>query len=165
MGASGTLTRAGLRAAATPAAERFAGMLERVDRRSARVLTILTYHRVDDPGHRPRLDPALLSATSAEFERHVAYVASSCNPLSLEDLVAIRRGQAEAPDRAVLVTFDDAYRDFAENAWPVLRAHGVPATLFVPTAYAADRDRRFWWDRLYAAFAGSDRGTVTTSLG
>jgi peptidoglycan/xylan/chitin deacetylase (PgdA/CDA1 family) len=165
VGASRALSKVALRAARTGAAERLAGMLERVDRRAARAITVLTYHRVDDPARRPQLDPALLSAAPAEFERQVAYVAERCSALSLPELLAIRRGQAEAPEHAVLVTFDDAYRDFAENAWPILRDHGVPATLFVPTAYAADRDRRFWWDRLHAAFAASNRGAVRTSLG
>jgi peptidoglycan/xylan/chitin deacetylase (PgdA/CDA1 family) len=153
MGAKRALSSAALRLARTPAAERVAGGLERVDRRSARMLTILTYHRVDYPGAQPLLDPALLSAAPAEFERQIAHVAARHRPLSLDELLAVRRGEAELPERAVLVTFDDGYRDFAENAWPVLRRHGVPATLFVPTAYPGDRSRRFWWDRLHAAFS------------
>ena len=157
MGARSALSSVALRLARTSAAEAVAGGLERVDRRSARMLTVLTYHRVDEPGARPLLDPALLSAAPADFERQIANVAARHRPLSLSELLAIRHGEAELPERAVLVTFDDAYRDFAEHAWPVLRRHGVPATLFVPTAYAGERDRRFWWDRLYAAFAMSGR--------
>jgi hypothetical protein len=57
----------------------------------------------------------------------------------------------------VLLTFDDAYRDFAEHAWPVLRSHGLPAVLFVPTAFPGDPERSFWWDRLYRAFACARR--------
>ncbi|MCC6801176.1 MAG: polysaccharide deacetylase family protein, partial [Anaerolineae bacterium] len=53
--------------------------------------------------------------------------------------------------RAVLVTFDDGYCDFAEHAWPVLRKLGLPVTLFVPTAYPDHPERGFWWDRLYNA--------------
>ena len=41
----------------------------------------------------------------------------------------------------MLLTFDDAYRDFATNAWPTLKRYGLPATLFVPTAYAGERSR------------------------
>ncbi len=57
------------------------------------------------------------------------------------------------------VTFDDACRDFGEIAWPILRRHGVPATVFVPTAYPDHPELRFWWDRLYSALSGtSTRG-------
>ena len=37
--------------------------------------------------------------------------------------------------RPVLLTFDDAYADFYEDAFPTLQRHGFPATLYVPTAY------------------------------
>ena len=42
------------------------------------------------------------------------------------------------PDRAVLITFDDGYRDTLENAMPVLQKHGFPAVIFVPVAYMDD---------------------------
>jgi peptidoglycan/xylan/chitin deacetylase (PgdA/CDA1 family) len=32
-----------------------------------------------------------------------------------------------------------------------LQGLGLPVTLFVPTAFPADRRRRFWWDRLHRA--------------
>ena len=139
-----------------PAFERVVEVLERLDRGPPRVLCVLTYHRVDEVEHGSGLDPALISATPGEFERQVAWLAANRTALSLEDLLRIRRGAVPMPPRPLLVTFDDAYRDFASNAWPVLRRHGIPATLFVPTAYP-DRDTHFWWDRLHCAFARTAR--------
>jgi len=55
----------------------------------------------------------------------------------------------------VLITFDDACRDFGEIAWPILRRHALPATVFVPTAFPDDAARTFWWDRLHRAVAAS----------
>jgi peptidoglycan/xylan/chitin deacetylase (PgdA/CDA1 family) len=43
------------------------------------------------------------------------------------------------PERAVLITFDDGYRDNLANAAPILRKHGYPAVLFVPIGYLDDR--------------------------
>jgi peptidoglycan/xylan/chitin deacetylase (PgdA/CDA1 family) len=120
-------------------------------------LTVLTYHRVAEPDARPDLDPRLISATPARFERQVAWLCAHAAPLALGELLEIRRGRATAPRRAVLVTFDDAYRDFAETAWPLLRAHGIPVTLFVPTAFPDSSNRAFWWDRLHRALARTTR--------
>jgi peptidoglycan/xylan/chitin deacetylase (PgdA/CDA1 family) len=114
-------------------------------------LGVLTYHRVDEPDGAPLLYPGLLSATPAEFEEQMLFVATRYRPISLADLLEVRRGRASLPQRAVLVTFDDAYRDFAEHAWPRLRRLGVPVTLFVATAYPDRPVLAFWWDRLWAA--------------
>jgi peptidoglycan/xylan/chitin deacetylase (PgdA/CDA1 family) len=139
--------------------------LERLDA-GGECVTVLTYHRVDAAERRPDLDPALISTTPAEFERHVAYLARTRDVLSLDDLLAIRRGRRPWPRHAVLVTFDDAYADFAEHAWPALRRHGVPVTLFVPTAYPDHPERAFWWDRLHRVVdAAGDAGTLPSPLG
>ena len=128
---------------------RLAGFLEAAT--PAGRLAVLTYHRVDEPDGAPLLYPGLLSATPAEFEEQMLFVATRYRPISLADLLEVRRGRASLPRRAVLVTFDDAYRDFAEHAWPRLRRLGVPVTLFVATAYPDRPVLAFWWDRLWAA--------------
>ena len=135
-------------------------LLERLDGRRDGLLTVLMYHRVARPEDRPDLDPALISATPTEFERQMAYLAERCPVLSLEDLLAVRRGQRGLPAGAVMVTFDDAYCDFADSAWPVLRRHGLPVTLFVPTALPDHPERAFWWDRLHQALEHGDRGVA-----
>jgi peptidoglycan/xylan/chitin deacetylase (PgdA/CDA1 family) len=43
--------------------------------------------------------------------------------------------QVPAEADAVAITFDDALGTFADIAWPLLRAHALPATVFVPTAH------------------------------
>jgi peptidoglycan/xylan/chitin deacetylase (PgdA/CDA1 family) len=121
-----------------------------------RWLTVLTYHRIAERG-RDDLDPALISATPLEFERQADWLASNATPVSLEDVLAAQVGATRLPRRALLVTFDDAYCDFAERAWPVLHARGIPAVLFVATAYPGRRDHGFWWDRLHRALVRTER--------
>jgi peptidoglycan/xylan/chitin deacetylase (PgdA/CDA1 family) len=130
------------------------------------VLTILTYHRVDEPMARPDLMPSLISATPAAFAEQVASLARQFEPVSLQDVLEALDRPDRLPARAVLVTFDDGYADFAANAWPVLRDASVPVTLFVATAFAADPTTPFWWDRLWAAVHGAaGRPPVVTPLG
>lgn len=132
-----------------------AGAIVRVGERIAPwprgVLAVLTYHRVADPGARPDLAPNLISATPAAFADQMSVLATRYRPVSLPEVVAALARPAALPPRAVLVTFDDAYADFAD-AWTVMRERGVPATLFVPTAMPTEPSRPFWWDRLWAAW-------------
>src|SRR3954452_21146204 len=98
-------------------------------------LAVLMYHRIGDPATAP---PGLVSATPATFRRQMRWLADSGRAVSLADVLAARAGTSSLPPRAVLVTFDDGYADFAEHAWPVLRSFGIPVTLFVPTAFAGN---------------------------
>src|SRR5215218_9018108 len=123
-------------------------------------LTVLTYHRVGDPRCGP---PGLVSATPAAFERQMRWLARTGRAVGLDDVLRGRDGEGPPARDAVLVTFDDAYRDFAEHAWPVLRRLRIPVVLFVPTAFPAS-GRAFWWERLFAAIDAA-RGEVDTPLG
>jgi peptidoglycan/xylan/chitin deacetylase (PgdA/CDA1 family) len=139
--------------------------VDRLAPRPTSVLPVLMYHRVDCVRERPDVDPILLSATPDAFEAQMAVVASEYTPLSVEMLLDVKRGRP-LPDRAVMVTFDDGYRDFAEQAWPIMRRHDVPVTLFVPTAHVDAPDEGFWWDRLYRAFTRTERtDELATSIG
>jgi peptidoglycan/xylan/chitin deacetylase (PgdA/CDA1 family) len=57
----------------------------------------------------------------------------------------IRNGQDCS--RVVAITFDDAFDDFLEFAFPVLEQFSVPATLFVPTGFIGRSNE---WDFPYA---------------
>lgn len=133
------------------AAAALAGLAERFDDGRPNVLRVLTYHRVDRPEARPTLNPRLISASPEAFAAQMAILAARYRVVSLADVLAAARSESRLPPRAVLVTFDDACRDFAEHAWPVMRRLGLPATVFVPTAYPDRPEYAFWWDRLYHA--------------
>jgi peptidoglycan/xylan/chitin deacetylase (PgdA/CDA1 family) len=120
-------------------------------------LRVLTYHRIGDPSSQPEQYPGLFSATPEDFDSQLAHLTRRYRPVSIARVLEARRGGRPLPPRAVLVTFDDGYRDFAELAWPALRRHGVPATLFVPTAFPDQPQRAFWWDRLYHAVTATRR--------
>lgn len=83
---------------------------------------ILTYHSIDASG-------SVISVAERVFRRHAEWMADShVRVVSVEDLLALR------PDEeAVAITFDDAFENFASVAWPILRDHDLPATVFVVT--------------------------------
>lgn len=151
--------RSGFRGLATAVADvpGLVGALERLERPRRDVLTVLMYHRVDEVGADPDLDPSLLSATPQGFRRQIEHLVRARHLVSMYELLAVRRGEASLPPGSVMVTFDDAYADFDANAWPVLRDSGAPVTLFVPTAFPDSPGPGFWWDRLYRAFRATAR--------
>jgi peptidoglycan/xylan/chitin deacetylase (PgdA/CDA1 family) len=64
----------------------------------------------------------------------------------------------------VALTFDDGYRDNYTEAFPALRARGLPATVFV-TANHLDTGAPFWWDRLADAIRAAPGGEHALDLG
>ena len=154
------LKRAALSAVNSPAFARCLTLLERrhvgaslVD--APRLLRVLTYHRVDEPARCAGVYPRIM-VSPREFERQMRYAAAHYNVISMAQVMDVVQGGGVLPPRSLLITFDDAYVDFAEKAWPILRRHGLPATLFVPTAFPDHPERVFWWDRLYHALAVAD---------
>ncbi len=58
--------------------------------------------------------------------------------------------------RFVCLTFDGAYKDVITSAYPVLSRHGVPFTIYVPTAFP-DGLGEAWWLALEQVIAREDR--------
>lgn len=147
----------------------FQRWLTRIERRSdgrTDLLRVLMYHRVAPAAERPDLASSLISAAPGDFQAQMEHVAANFRPISALELLECYGRGVPLPPRSVLVTFDDGYRDFARHAWPVLRRLGIPAVLFVATAFAADPARRFWWDRLHAAVHSLEDGrNLTTPWG
>jgi peptidoglycan/xylan/chitin deacetylase (PgdA/CDA1 family) len=98
-----------------------------------RTLRVLMYHKVND------LTPNPTTVPTAVFEEQMALLAElGYVPVPLEAVRDHYLLGAELPERAVLITFDDGYRDNLENALPVLRRNGYPAVLFVPIGFLDD---------------------------
>jgi peptidoglycan/xylan/chitin deacetylase (PgdA/CDA1 family) len=146
-------------AAKSSAFNRFVKLLENMDGQQPGFLRVLTYHRVDEPTRRPWLDPGLISASPKDFDEQMAYLATFYQMVTISDVLAAlkSRNTKDLPPRAVLVTFDDGYCDFEEHAWPILRRHKAPVTLFVPTVYPDHPEQTFWWDDLYHALQSTNR--------
>jgi peptidoglycan/xylan/chitin deacetylase (PgdA/CDA1 family) len=156
------LRRVAAAAVELAASSRLLDLLERSGGDDRRILRVVTYHRILGPGDAMAY-PGVVSTTPDGFARQVQSLVSRFRIISLEEAVSALQGRSSLPPRALLFSFDDAYRDFAVHAWPVLRSHGVPAVLFVPTAFPGQPERAFWWDRLYRAFARGGCGDVLPS--
>ncbi|MBX9711588.1 MAG: polysaccharide deacetylase family protein [Xanthobacteraceae bacterium] len=73
--------------------------------------------------------------------------------------VAEARERAQRPRgnaRFVALTFDGAYRDFLNHAYPVLQRYEVPFSLYVPTGFV-DNIAQAWWLALEVIVARAPR--------
>ena len=131
-------------------------MLEGMRDNRTDLLRVLTYHRISDDVDGKRCDASLISARPEQFKRQMEFLADVYHPVSLEEVIRSTKCETSLPPRAVLITFDDAYQDFATDAWPVLKTLGIPVVMFVPTAFPDGTQNGFWWDRLYSALVLSE---------
>jgi peptidoglycan/xylan/chitin deacetylase (PgdA/CDA1 family) len=93
---------------------------------------VLCYHSISDLGGDPVL--ADYGITERLFRWQIERLRrSGYRFIAARELVAMLHGHGGVPRDAVLVTFDDAYRDFLTGALPVLREHGIQAATFVVT--------------------------------
>ncbi len=91
---------------------------------------VLMYHRVC---RLPEYDQ--LTVSPMRFRRQMEVLASRYRVVSLRQ--GIEQLAAGSSEPAVAITFDDGYRDNLLNALPVLSELGLPATIFVTAAFAA----------------------------
>lgn len=106
---------------------------------------ILMFHRVLPPGGTPRIYNHLgLEISPARLEDTIRFFRKrDYDFLSLDDLSGY--GKARLPARRFVVfTFDDGYADNYEIAYPILRKHGIPFTIYVTTGQP-DGHAFIWW--------------------
>jgi peptidoglycan/xylan/chitin deacetylase (PgdA/CDA1 family)/SAM-dependent methyltransferase len=100
-------------------------------RETTTAVPILMYHSVADDGP-AELAPYRISPSrfreQLRYLRHHGY--HSVTLAQWGECLAARRA---LPGRPVILTFDDGYKDFIENAWPILERADFGATLFVVT--------------------------------
>jgi peptidoglycan/xylan/chitin deacetylase (PgdA/CDA1 family) len=119
-------------------------------------LSALVYHRVAPLPGPGGLDRDLVDATPEEFEGHLALLREWFTPVGLDDVVAARLGRRALPEDALLITFDDGYKDNHRHALPLLQKAGMRAVFFVATDFV-ERRRLFWWERVSLLVRRSSR--------
>jgi peptidoglycan/xylan/chitin deacetylase (PgdA/CDA1 family) len=113
---------------------------------------VLMYHRILGA------DRSLIGLGVEQFAEQMRWVRDTCDPIRPEELME----RARRPGRgrpAVLVTFDDGYRDYHDHAYPVLARHEIPAVVFLATSFM-DHGGMLWTDEVQWAALSTKRERV-----
>jgi peptidoglycan/xylan/chitin deacetylase (PgdA/CDA1 family) len=124
-------------------------------------IAVLTYHRVAAAQWGSLFDDGVIDTSPTELDEQLAFLKKHFDVITLDDLIAFRRG-GRLPKNPALVTFDDGYRDNHDIALPILKRHGVKAVFFIATSYVDER-RIFWWDRINYVIKSSARARIELS--
>jgi peptidoglycan/xylan/chitin deacetylase (PgdA/CDA1 family) len=126
----------------------YSGLLDLMARRRKHLggvgrFLILMYHRVAPAGYGWSAPPV----TPRQFDQQLEFLRWHWEVLSL-DAICERLQARKTPARdCVAITFDDGYQDNYKYAYPLLRKHSLPATIFLATGHVGSA-LGFWWDRL-----------------
>lgn len=106
-------------------------------------LLILCYHGVVADDHPDEAYRYRNTVSQQQFDAQMRLVARLFHPITAHDLLRAMAGTDRLPARALLVTFDDGFRNNLTQAAPVLERYGIPAVFHVTTGYVGQR-RRLW---------------------
>lgn len=121
---------------------------------------ILTLHRVR-PWREKSFAPNRFLEITPEFLGRVITLLKrdGFDVVPLDEVPA--RLESKRPRRPfAVITFDDGYRDNLEYAWPILKRHGAPWTVFIAPDFVEGRGR-LWWLELEESIARLDVVDVT----
>lgn len=122
---------------------------------------VLVYHRISPINH----DNFILKDLSVSpeiFERQMKYIKARYRLLPLEELVQGLKNNPGKMREVIAVTFDDAYLDNYQYAFPVLKKYGIPGAIFVPTGFI-ETGSIFWWSKLIRMLSDTGKNLVRFS--
>lgn len=93
--------------------------------RSRSGTAVLAYHLV---GADTR---AVVDVPLPEFRRQLDWLKAECEVVTLEEALC----SPGSGRQRVVLTFDDAYRNFLDRAWPELALRNLPSLLYVPVGF------------------------------
>lgn len=114
-------------------------------------LPVLTYHYIRVVQN-PTLDQLgfSLSVTPENFKSQMQYLIDYGYTTISPDFLyqSLKKGQ-KLPGKSVILTFDDGYQDFYQNAFPILSEFNLKATIFVVVNFVGDKESRYLsWDQI-----------------
>nr|WP_227592174.1 poly-beta-1,6-N-acetyl-D-glucosamine N-deacetylase PgaB [Acinetobacter sp. SK-43] len=95
----------------------------------ATTLTVIGYHEITD--EKDALIPSY-AVTTQQFSEHIQSLKKNgCHFINVDQLIKAHQGKYRLPKKPVLLTVDDGYQSFYQNAYPIIRKNKIPVLLAV----------------------------------
>jgi peptidoglycan/xylan/chitin deacetylase (PgdA/CDA1 family) len=98
--------------------------------RTGHGLAVIMYHFVRDLA--TSRYPDIKGLTVDEFRGQVDFIRRHFSPIGMDEVLAALDGDRQLPEHAILLTFDDGYRDHYDNVLPVLLENELSGCFFPP---------------------------------
>ena len=122
-------------------------LLVKEKRAGSRKPLILLYHRViadDDPEMTHSIRG--MTTTPEIFKAELNFLKKKFSVISMNNLLKHLEEGTAIPRRSVAITFDDGWRDNYLNAFPILKNHEIPATIFITVNLTGTGDK-VWFNK------------------
>lgn len=105
---------------------------------------VLNYHQINNR------DKNSLTVRPGIFADELDYLtASGYHVISLDQFISHQQAGTPLPDKPVLITFDDGYRDNYTEAFPLLKERNMPALIFIITDYIGTQKNYLTWPQIH----------------
>jgi peptidoglycan/xylan/chitin deacetylase (PgdA/CDA1 family) len=106
-------------------------------------IPVLVYHKITERDYSGLNVHIPLSVSYASFNKQMEYLnKQNCKPLSIQEYIECVNDKKGFPDKSVLITFDDGYKNVQRLAYAALKKYSFPAVVFVACEYIGT-GRRF----------------------
>ncbi|KGP74605.1 polysaccharide deacetylase family protein [Pontibacillus yanchengensis] len=117
---------------------------------TAEKIPVLMYHRIIDDSdisdvhfneNNNLLETVVLKS---EFEKQMQYLHDEGYAvLNLQEFLSFIKNEFEVPEKSVLITFDDGFKDNFTEAYPVLKSYGFTAVDFIVTGLVSEQKTEY----------------------
>jgi len=92
------------------------------------IVRIIAYHNIS------KIYPSYLDISMKPdiFEKQIQLLKNSCNIVSLDEANELLKNNKNYKD-TVAFTFDDSYKEYFTDLFPILQKYKIPATIFIST--------------------------------
>jgi peptidoglycan/xylan/chitin deacetylase (PgdA/CDA1 family) len=100
------------------------------------IVPILMYHYISSSPWKDDKIRIGLSTPPFIFERQLKQLSDDgYTTITLNEMFDAFAGRISLPEKPVILTFDDGYADFYQNAFPLLKKYSMKGTVFVITSF------------------------------
>ena len=130
------------------AARIWTNQLNSKSRLDGNAYAIFMYHQVLQ-----KQDPFFPGVSAKNFREQLTFLKKNYEIMALTEIFGCLNRREMLPKNAIAITFDDGHLSTYENAFPILKELGVPATVYLATG-AIDNQEPIWTDKIAYLISG-----------